>query len=183
MATVEQMGNGYLFKIFNYKELLHETSNSILTLDRYDYNCGGFALGTFDWYVPSSYEEDYDNETIEQIEVTDIRQEYYNSRLDHYDACDEIANYFIKNMCNDLIGVREIEAESELKENEYLVAFKAAIDDFHYARRLSNGRWFHKMGSCEITEIQETQVYDDTWWLRMTCGYNGRLRLLAVQYK
>ena len=183
MATIEQMGNGYLFKINNYKELLRETSNSILMLDRYDYNCGGFALGTFEWYVPSSYEEDYDNETIEQVEVEDIRQDYYKCRLDYYDACNEIANYFIKNMCNDLTGIREIENENELKGNEYLVAFKASINDFHYARKLSNGRWFHKMGCEEIREIDEWQVYSDKWWSNMHCQYDGRLRLLAVQYK
>ena len=184
MATVEQMGNGYLFKISNYEELLRETSHSILFLDSSDYNCGGFALGTFEWYVPSSYGNVWDdNLTTEQLEVQDIRSDFYYNKLFHRDACDKIADYFIKSMCNDLIGIREIKFESELKSNEYLVAFKASIEDFHYARKLSNGRWFHKMGCEEIEEIDEWQVYSDKWWSNMHCQYGGKLRLLAVQYK
>lgn len=176
--------NSYLFDLPNYSELLKETSDEVLKA--YHFNCGGFALGNYEWYLPSSFpteeylwEAEEEDEMIE--EVIKLQDDFYNGVIDHYEACTAIGEIYMNSMCKDLRFVRRIESESELKEGEYLVAFKAAISDFHYARKLTNGRWFHKMGGCDIEEITEDKVLGSEWWRDMCCDYDGDLFFMAVR--
>lgn len=170
-------GNDYVLKIPNYKELLRETTHRVMTKDRDCYNCGGFALGTFNWYRP--YKFDCFEETLNKS-IWEIREDI-DCGYDYDEGCTEIANIMVKFMESEGL-CRKINDSSELRKGEYLVAFKASYDDFHYARRLSNGRWFHKMGFCEIEEISEKQVFGYEWWSHLGCEYAGDLFLLAVPY-
>ena len=123
------------------------------------------------------------NKEIKKIAYTQTDHgtySYDDELINELDACNEIADIYISHMEN--AGLcREIFSEDDLNENEYLVAFKSSIDDYHYARRLKNGRWFHKMGWENIKEISQDDVYDDMWWEDLNC-YCGNLRLLAVKY-
>lgn len=165
-------GNDYVLKIPNYKELLRETTHRVMTKDCVRYNCGGFALGIFNWYRPYTYT---DNETI-----WDIREDI-DDGIGYDEGCTKMATIMVENMEKEGL-CRRINDSSDLKKGEYLVAFKASYDDFHYARRLSNGRWFHKMGCDNIEEISEKEVYSYEWWNELYCNYAGDLFLLAVPY-
>lgn len=161
------MCNRYLLK---HKDLLKETTKDILYMDEDMFNCGGFALGLDEWYLP------YDDELDERCD--DVRDDYYPN---DDELCDDLANLYIEFMTREHDWIREIFDESELKENEYLVVFKASIYDFHYARRLSNGQWYHKLGTQPVRPVSEDRIYDDEWWYGMPCSYAGRLRFLAVK--
>ena len=166
--------NAYILDIPNYKELLREASHRAITDDLDDYNCGGFALGTFDWYVPYSWYDGCE-------EVCDLRADIDEGYIDEYDGVTRIAELFIENMVS--LGLcRQVNGLEDLEKDEYLVAFRASYNDFHYARRLSNGRWFHKMGYSEIQEITLADVLDDYWWKNLGCYYTGKLFFLAVKY-
>ena len=169
-------GNDYILKIRNYKELLRETTHRVMTKHCVRYNCGGFALGTFNWYRP--YKFDCFEGTLDKS-ICDIRDDI-DCGCDYDEGCTEIANIMVKFMESEGL-CRKISDSSELRKGEYLVAFKASYDDFHYVRRLSNGRWFHKMGWNKIEEIFQDDVYDDLWWEDLNC-YCGNLHLLAVKY-
>lgn len=172
-------GNDYVLDIPNYQELLRETTHRVMVKDCDRYNCGGFALGLFNWYRPYDYYNDWDDDAQDD-DIWDIRNDIANG-YDYDDGCTEIARIMVGFMEKE--GVcRRIHDSSELRKGEYLVAFKASYDDFHYARRLSNGRWFHKMGWSEIEEVTEKQVYSYEWWNSMACEYAGDLFLLAVPY-
>ena len=174
----DRYGNSYILKLPNYPELLRETTHRVMVKDPDLYNCGGFALGIFNWYRPYTWNENTEETNDETI--YDIREDI-DYGADYDECCTKIAHIMIKTMENEGL-CRCIEDSSELKKGEYLVAFKASYDDFHYARRLSNGRWFHKMGCSNIEEISEDKVYSYKWWNELYCNYAGDLFLLAVPY-
>ena len=167
--------NDYILEMDNYKELLTEASHNVMTIERGHYNCGGFALGTFNWYLPYARCTEYHEKMWE------IREDMDYGALDYDEGCDAIAEIYVDFMCSEGL-CRRIDDSSELCEGEYLVAFKASYDDFHYARRLANGRWFHKMGGSEIEEISEEDAFDYDWWNNLSCEYGGSVWLLAVPY-
>lgn len=168
MANRVLEDNRYLTK---EKALLRETGNQVLAEEQSWYNCGGFALGTYDWYLP--YEDEWQWEEW----VTDLCADY-----EGYDElCDALAARCVEYMQCDGVA-REIGNEAELREDEYLVLFRAAETDFHYARRLSNGEWWHKMGGQDIEWISEDEACGDDWWRnRLSHEYGGRTRMLAVK--
>ena len=108
------------------------------------YNCGGFAFGTRDWYMPNGWEDryyDFDWDPTEEEEL----QRYTESMLD------------------EIFGLRLIYSEKELKPHEFLVLFRIGPDDFHFVRK-ENGRYYHKRGWYhEIEEIEEDEVYGPDW--------------------
>lgn len=166
MRNKVEMGNKYLC---DEKELLKDTGHQILEVFQRGYNCGGFALGIFEWYCPHTDEEEW--------EMNELCMDDY---LTEDEKCDECADIMINHMTSRGL-CREIKNENELKDNEYLVLFKAAVDDFHYARRTSSGRWYHKMGWSDIEEVSEEEVYSYDWWADFAFSYRGKLRMLAVE--
>lgn len=162
------MTNDYILELGNGAQIVREVPVA-LHKDRYDYNCGGFALGTFNWYLP--YKK-YDETTEDAL--YDIRED---DSLDEDGLCDALADYYIEYMEWDL-GLREINNIDDIKEGEHLVAFRAANYDFHYIRQLSDGTWAQKMGGSEITQWTDEEVFAPRWDCWHT--YGGRVRLLAV---
>lgn len=108
---------------------------------RYGYNCAGYAFESFDWYQPSHFS----HRTL---------QREYNGV---YTCAQRIVE--------DFQGlVRIIKEMSELKENEYLVAFRTGPGDFHFVKRASNGNWRHKRGiSSKIERMSKKEVFSDNW--------------------
>lgn len=168
----QKVRNNYILDIKNCADLLKETTNTILFQNEDFYNCGGFALGLFTWYRPYNYDE--------KENINFIIEDYDEDLISEDEACEEIGKIYVNHMVEQGL-CREVFSEDDLNSDEYLVAFKASIDDFHYARKLKNGRWFHKMGSGEIEEVSEEDVYDDCWWADSACNYFGPLFLLAVK--
>lgn len=169
--------NDYIFyNKTDARTLLSNVGNDLLKNDTDSFNCGSFALGIFSrWYCPyDRYSDNYDC-------VIELREAYDDGEIGYDECCDEMADLYINHMCETLVTVREITRELELDDDEYLVAFKASPYDFHYARRMDNGDWFHKMGGSEIEKISKYDVYNDNWWAELCCEYGGALRLLAVK--
>ena len=126
---------------------------NIRNTDKFDYNCGGYALESFSWYLPRHNNvptgEDYGS-TVEDC---------------------------VKAMMEDFPNLRAIASIDDLKENEYAVAFRLSDCDFHYVKRASNGHWYHKMGSAPfISTIKKEVVFSESWGH----GYTGKIALLAV---
>lgn len=136
------------------------------------YNCGGFALGTYNWYLP--YEHCYED-------WINYFEQFNEGSLTEEEAITGLTNTCVDFMLNDINGIRIIEDESEIKKNEYAIAFRIgfAEDDFHYARRSDEGVWYHKMGSASIQKC-DFDIHDRTW----DCGiyvYDGPIVLFAIR--
>ena len=136
-------------------------TRSIRNTDKYDYNCGGYALETFTWYCPRAEDERvrYSFRNIEQAYETTL--------------------HAVAHMVYEFEGkLRMIRKLKDLKENERAVAFRISSDgDFHYVKKAKNG-WYHKRGGCpRIERMSEYNVFNTDW-----CGrYDGPIVLLAIE--
>ncbi len=128
---------------------------------RHTYNCGGYALGTFSWYLP--YESD----------------RYGFVWGNHLTAkrMSEITDKCVEFMLHDFADLRVIESVADLQKGEYAIAFRLSSDgDFHYIKRNRMGLWTHKRGaSSNIWVMPKDMVLNSVWCNR----YNGKIVLLA----
>ena len=131
------------------------------------FNCAGYALGTFAWYVPVG-EGDGDDYCDPTIDVA-IRTE----------MC-------VSTMLTEFAGsLRRISSISELTKNEYAIAFRMETNgtDFHYVKRYSNGRWYQKHGGMpNIEPMSVEEVFSSDWVYNGICEtlhYDGPIVLLA----
>lgn len=142
-----------------------------------DYNCGGYALGTYSWYCP--YERtDY---FVESRFINYCEQGFSSAEI--YSL---FANMFKKRMKEDfgesLISLNEPEEVYNFSGAQ-LIAFKFLFEpcekdftnehsvhfDFHY--RICDplvGIWYEKCGSNDIRELDFYENLDDDW----DCGFN-----------
>lgn len=127
--------------------------------DQVVYNCGGFALGTFSWYLPQCesawgcWEDDWSME-----EMTELTDDCVAVMLDEFP------------------DLREIQYLSEVRHDEYAIAFRLSSDgDFHYVRQMHGRTWTHKCGGGEIQTMTRWEVFNTDWCWR----YNGPIVLLA----
>lgn len=107
------------------------------------YNCGGYALGSFDWYKP-----------------------YHRICPNFYRATEKDYRICIQAMLKDFSpNLRVIKTMSSLKQGETAIAFRLdGLGDFHYMRKGKNGSWYHKMGgSYPIYRITEYEVFHTAW--------------------
>lgn len=136
--------------------------------DRWEYNCGGYALGLFSWYCP------YDRE-IERSEWGDYTEIFTMEKVHR------LTYTCVDFMLQDFNGrLREIGSLCELASDEHAIAFRLATDnDFHFVRRSRSGQWFHKRGdNPRIETMPEEEVFSKGWCFGM---YNGPLVLLALK--
>ena len=128
------------------------------------FNCGGYALNTFSWYMPKrkctmSY---YANSTSEMRRKTK--------------RCVQI-------MLEDFSDLRVIKSIKELQKDEYALAFRIStqIDDFHYIKRARNGKWYSKYGASFIARIPKAKIFD-TWCNPIGDIYDGEIVLFAKKF-
>lgn len=143
----------FTFNSFDPKNLNH--SRNINNTDKFDYNCGGYALGTFSWYTP------FNEPTYIDLETPD-----------DYDEIEEIA---VENILHDFpdlslvspINVRNKDINYKTTE---IIAFRFSEDDFHFWKLGKNSTWYDKMGGSTIIR---THSYSEVFapWGR----YNGRI--------
>lgn len=113
-----------------------------------DYNCGGYALGTFNWYLPFA----------DLSESTNTL--YFRRRM----SVNEIVRYYANYILLDFgARIREIQSVEELKVGERAIAFRAGVDDFHFCVRGKNGVWYHKPGRNTIRRIKKSEVFTKEW--------------------
>jgi len=150
----------------NYnKELWTKKLRRFAIRSKFEYNCGGYAFNTHKWYCLTSFHK------ILQQNSSEV-----NSNILAYHCKKEILNSFDR--------IREIKDISELKENEYGVAFKACNEDFHFCK-FENGVWSHKPGRGNIEALFPNQVYSKKWnkesGFRNDVNYDSKTIYFAVE--
>lgn len=128
---------------------------------RSTYNCGGYALGTFSWYLP--YESD--------------RYGFVWGRFLTAKRMSEITDQCVEFMLHDFADLRVIDSIADLAKDEYAIAFRLSSDgDFHYIKRNRMGLWTHKRGaSSKIWIMPKNEVFNSAWCNR----YEGKIVLFA----
>lgn len=136
-------------------------TRNLRNTNRLEFNCGGYALGSFNWYFP------YD----ENDRLYEEKDTYYYRTF--YDMVEQIIA--------DCRGrARTIDNLKELKEGEYAVAFRVGKEDFHFMKMASNGHWFEKRGSKpKIYTVKQSEVFSDSWKRYDT--YDSQIQLFAVK--
>jgi len=149
--------------MFNWKyneewdEVLDENGNNVR-----DYNCGGFALNTRDWYRP--YPEDY-------LCIWELEQEL---------GLEAGTEECVTHMLVEFPTLRLIGSEDEAEEDESVIFFRIGGGDFHFVRKGADGNYYHKMGSSEeVDEMEREEVYGIEW----CCRYDGPLVIFAYKDK
>ena len=134
------------------------------------YNCGGYALRTFSWYLPYSTsfvdsEQDTNDMLAEQLlfdgfSIKEIYQIILNKNV----------NFMLQDFFENLRVIKDI---NDLKDTEELVAFRIGIEpiydeddeflyvdtDFHY-RVFRDNKWLEKCGE---KSIQSCSNITDIW--------------------
>lgn len=124
----------------NYYKINHDPLNkrgsrNIRNTDKADYNCGGYALGTFSWYLPSRTREEY----------TDIMG---HADIGDMDVALTLASEAI---VNELPGWSVVPfalvMERKYSPKDYeIVAMRFCYYDFHFWKLGRNWNWYDKMG-------------------------------------
>lgn len=130
-----------------------------------EFNCGGFALQTLDWYIPASW-RDYEGgvESEEDLELAfnlcteDIIKDYeVRGDTDYY--LEEIPNYASVPIGVEVIGFRfDVELNDEFDDDD--ITNRYFLDDFHFIWRDSKGVWWDKPGFTEVKQFTQG-LYDD----------------------
>ena len=155
----------YQKELSNFPTVMKDTNNSIVTADQYGYNCMSYAFGVFDdWLGLQSFDHSAD------FEEEDIDYEYMQEVF--YNCCVELEEKF---------SVRRVyDPYAELAANERLIAFRIGADDFHFARRNSDGVWTHKPGGMHIREMSEDELFGECWSEYRACPYVSEIAFFVI---
>jgi len=139
-----------------FDELNNEKIRNVRNTNKSLYNCGGYALDTFNWFMP--YDENiFDSKKRHQQEMVDYMLNLFSDKLRLINSLDEIG------------------------KNENAIAFRCGNNDFHFMIRKDNKIWYHKRGSfSKIERISKEDVFNDGWKSN-GLNYDGKLYLLALQ--
>ena len=138
-------------------------SRNLKNTNRTTYNCAGYALNTFSWYLPCPDDVD-DLDDVEWGAYDEIEQ-------------NAMAFRFVTQILNDFPTARLIGSVDELNDDEYAFAFRVGVDDFHFVKRAKNGQWYAKNGSNpRIERMSERDVFHSEW---EDGRYNGAIFLFA----
>lgn len=127
-------------------------SHNVKHLFRGMYNCGGYALNTFDWYYPDEAALSASSSDMAVQRYADSMVKEFNGRL------------------------RIIQDVKELMDDEYAVAFRTRNGDFHFCKRDDSGNWRHKRGGTPtLHRITKERLFSEEW----PGGYCSRIVLFA----
>lgn len=142
----------------NHKRTLNNTAKRT-------YNCAGYALETFSWYLPIP--------ECEEEELEDYDWGSYDELKRH-----RLSLEFVNQILVDFPDARLIDSLDEVdEEDEYAFAFRVGIDDFHFIKRGANHTWYEKRGNSPcIFRITEHDVFNSNW---DDGRYNGPIFLFA----
>lgn len=113
-------------------------SRNIRNTDKADYNCGGYALGTFSWYLPSRTREEY----------TDIMG---HADIGDMDVALTLASEaIVAELPSWSIVPFALVMERKYSPKDYeIVAMRFCYYDFHFWKLGRNWNWYDKMGCRE----------------------------------
>lgn len=129
--------------------------------DKSGYNCAGYALQCFSWYMPA-----------------ERSMEFWGWEKDEVSFPFRATERAVSIMLRDFSDLRRIQSLDEVRNNEYAILFRLSSDgDFHYIRQVSNGHWYHKMGGApRISTIRASEIFE-VWFNR----YDGPIVILAKE--
>ena len=159
--------NFYKESLSNFKTVLEDTHNSLIFADQWDYNCMSYAFDVFD-------------DWLELAEFThSLKGSYAGGKIDY-----ELLNQTFIACCKEIeerFAVRRLtDSYASLAENERMIAFRLSADDFHFARRNSDGVWTHKPGANHIREMSEDELLGDEWCEDRANPYISEVAFFAV---
>lgn len=156
----------YEKELSNFKTVMKDTNNSIVIANQYSYNCMSYALGVFDsWLSIQAFDNSYVYED-DKIDYDYLKEVFW-------DCCVELEERFAVRR---LIGPKD-----KLKKNERMIAFRIGADDFHFARKNSDGTWTHKPGAKTIREMTEEELLGDAWSKHRNFPYISEIAFFAVK--
>lgn len=126
----------------------HNNMRNVKNTDKFTYNCGGYALGTFSWYCPLEPDE-FDTFDGDETECLQACTDAILSDFPDLFLIDEYDMIYPKYSC------RKYE----------IIAFRISYhDDFHFWKLGRNNMWFDKMGRANwIDHHSYNDVFADTW--------------------
>lgn len=128
---------------------------NIKNTDKWEYNCGGYALSTYSWYTPFE----------EEREICLCNHHMYR----------EIEKEAVAHILSDFPELKLVEEESvynkviDYTTNE-IIAFRFSNYDFHFWKLGKNGKWYDKMGGLSTINIHRYFDVFKKWGL-----YGGKL--------
>lgn len=127
-------------------------SRNIRNTDKADYNCGGYALGTFSWYWPGCTEEEYD-------------AIMWYAEIEDWDKALELAAKAIVDELPDWSVVPiGLVMERKYSPKDYeIVAMRFCCYDFHFWKLGRNWSWYDKMGDCRQINRHAFNDVQYTW--------------------
>lgn len=139
--------------------------------DTDDYNCGGFALGTYSWYLPYRLDEQMDiydrwadiQMWLDDVEDADNTADSLIARAAVHTCVVSLLNLFVKRILEDFPSVRRVQTSEEIKPDERIILFRIGADDFHFIVSFDHKHWWHKYGWNCIEELCEDEVLDTEW--------------------
>lgn len=166
----------------------HNTRNFFNT-PIFDYNCGGFALGTYAWYTPYyNQEEEYSVED----RIADI-QFCLDSGMDEEEILESLIETDSESILKDFPELVRIYEDDvyRLAANHKIIAFREGIEilanggrgplltdqDFHFKIRIG-GDWYEKNGE---GEIMRCELHPDMCWVGADISYSGPIVYFTTQ--
>ena len=156
----------YADELSNFRTVFKDTNNKILTAYQEDYNCMSYAFNVFnDWLCIKSFYNSFIEGSYDDIDY-DYLEDVFE------ECCIELEERF---------AIRRLSGPtSEIYENERMIAFRIGADDFHFARRNSDGVWTHKPGTRTICEMSEEELLSDAWSIHRRYPYVSSIAFFAV---
>ena len=110
------------------------------------YNCGGYALGTYNWYRPYHYNEDY-------FMDEPIPAKHRNT----------VARRCAKQILEDFPNLKLItRKEMGNYTGKKIILFRVGKDDFHFRVR-KDGKWSEKLGCQRIQAVNKKDLFASSW--------------------
>ena len=154
---------GFLEKLFG----LNQKEETFMGNNIYDFNCQGFAFGTYQWDCP--YDQAYKG-----VMFTADENNYY--LIDEY--LNITVNWLLNYYSNQL---RVIDNIKEIEQGEEVIAYRVGAHDFHFMKRKSNGKWYHKPGASPVQSVTQKEVFSKVWKNRSGTTYTSELVLFAFK--
>ena len=152
---------GYKFykkELSNFKTVMKDTNNNLISADQYDYNCMSYALNVFDHWLELLSFTSFTNDDLNKIFL---------------DCCEELQYKY---------AARRLTSSNDtLLSGERMIAFRIGVDDFHFVRRNSDGTWTHKPGNSYIREMSEEELLSDAWSTHRWHPYISEIAFFAVK--
>ena len=154
---------GFLEKLFG----INQKKETFMGNNIHGFNCQGFAFRTYKWDFP--YDRAYKGVMFTADEGDDyLIDQYLNITV----------NWLLNHYYNQLRIIKDIK---DAKKDEEVIAYRVGATDFHFMKRKSNGKWYHKPGYSPIRIAEQKEVFSKVWANRDGTTYTSDIVLFAFK--